>query len=141
MSSCREFGGCFLVTLTNKNQGSFPEALPKTLPCSLDGVKACCCACVQAYGNTLNFTPMVHLVRASWSLPKSARPELLTYNAAITCCCRVGHLGRSLRLLHEMVKHLLWVQRWILRALPRYPDVVCCFPMFLSACGPLGMMI
>ncbi|KAL3161476.1 hypothetical protein ABBQ32_010357 [Trebouxia sp. C0010 RCD-2024] len=59
-------------------------------------------ALVQAYGHTMDFTKMVHLLRASWDAPSTAPPNLRTYNAAITACCRAGHLGRSLRLLHEM---------------------------------------
>ena len=63
---------------------------------------------VQAYGHTMDFTRMVHLLRASWSAPNSAQPNVLTYNAAIAACCRVGHLGRALRLLNEMVRlHLV----------------------------------
>lgn len=58
---------------------------------------------MQAYGHTMDFTKMVHLLRASWDAPSTAPPNLRTYNAAITACCRAGHLGRSLRLLHEMV--------------------------------------
>lgn len=59
--------------------------------------------CMQAYGHTMDFTKMVHLLRASWDAPKTAHPNLLTYNAAISVCCRVGQLGRGMRLLHEMV--------------------------------------
>ncbi len=62
------------------------------------------CECVQAYGHTMDFTRMVHLLRASWSAPSSAKPNLLTYNAAISVCSRVGQLGRAIRLLHEMVR-------------------------------------
>ena len=51
----------------------------------------------------MDFTRMVHLLRASWSTPKSAKPNLLTCNAAISVCSRVGHLGRAVRLLNEMV--------------------------------------
>ena len=58
---------------------------------------------MQAYGHTMDFTRMVHLLRASWDVPDTARPNLLTYNAAIGVCCRVGHLGRGMRLLHDMV--------------------------------------
>ncbi len=62
------------------------------------------CECVQAYGHTMDFTRMVHLLRASWSAPSSAKPNLLTYNAAISVCSRVGQLGRAIRLLNEMVR-------------------------------------
>ena len=58
---------------------------------------------MQAYGHTMDFTRMVHLLRASWDAPNTVHPNLLTYNAAISVCCRVGHLGRGMRLLHEMV--------------------------------------
>ena len=62
------------------------------------------CERVQAYGHTMDFTRMVHLLRASWSAPSSAKPNLLTYNAAISVCSRVGQLGRAIRLLNEMVR-------------------------------------
>lgn len=79
-------------------------------------------ALVQAYGHTMDFTRMVHLLRASWSAPSSAKPNLLTYNAAISVCSRVGQLGRAIRLLHEM------------RAAGIAPDVRT-YTSLISACG------
>ncbi|DBA79649.1 TPA: hypothetical protein ACH3X1_008327 [Trebouxia sp. C0004] len=79
-------------------------------------------ALVQAYGHTMDFTRMVHLLRASWSAPSSAKPNLLTYNAAISVCSKVGQLGRAIRLLHEM------------RAAGIAPDVRT-YTSLISACG------
>ncbi|KAA6420539.1 MAG: hypothetical protein FRX49_09700 [Trebouxia sp. A1-2] len=79
-------------------------------------------ALVQAYGHTMDFTRMIHLLRASWNAPNSAKPNLLTYNAAISVCSRVGQLGRAIRLLHEM------------RAAGIAPDVRT-YTSLISSCG------
>lgn len=84
------------------------------------------CESVQAYGHTMDFTRMIHLLRASWNAPNSAKPNLLTYNAAISVCSRVGQLGRAIRLLHEMV------------SLQRLPYTFCASflaPVALLVCG------
>ena len=59
---------------------------------------------LQAYGHTMDFTRLVLLLRASWDAPEASQPNLVTYNAAISACCRVGQSGRAMRLLHEMVR-------------------------------------
>ena len=86
---------------------------------------------LQAYGHTFDFSKMVHLLRASWTTPNAIKPNLLTYNAAISACCRVGNVGRASRLLHEMVcaKSCLHVlHHAISLASPQPPqDVPCCF--------------
>ena len=58
---------------------------------------------VQAYGHLMEFTHMMLLLRSSFSTSSSVKPNLRTYNAAISALCKVGHLTRALRLQHEMV--------------------------------------
>lgn len=79
-------------------------------------------ALIQAYGHLMEFTHMMHLLRAAASGTGPAQPNLRTYNAAISALCRVGHLSRALRLEHEMV------------AAGISPDVYT-FTSLISACG------
>lgn len=82
----------------------------------------------------MEFTHMMHLLRAAASGTGPARPNLRTYNAAISALCRVGHLSRALRLEHEMVS----LMKVLCTLLVSLGSVWCMIP--IEAVAPVGFV-